>query len=76
MGYCSGIENYSRIIERRQAGSPPATLLDYFDEDFLKALAKELQEDVNDLLPLVTISKVLYTAKIEKEEQPHEIINL
>lgn len=35
MGYCSGIENYSRIIERRPAGSPPATLLDYFDEDFL-----------------------------------------
>ena len=30
MGYCSGIENYSRIIERRPPGSPPATLLDYF----------------------------------------------
>ena len=35
MGYCSGIENYSRIIERRPAGSPPATLLDYFRGDFL-----------------------------------------
>lgn len=35
MGYCSGIENYSRIIERRPAGSPPATLLDYFQGDFL-----------------------------------------
>lgn len=35
MGYCSGIENYSRILERRPAGSPPATLLDYFNEDFL-----------------------------------------
>ena len=35
MGYCSGIENYSRIIERRPPGSPPATLLDYFQEDFL-----------------------------------------
>lgn len=30
MGYCSGIENYSRIIERRPKGSAPATLLDYF----------------------------------------------
>ena len=35
MGYCSGIENYSRIIERRPVGSPPATLLDYFQGDFL-----------------------------------------
>lgn len=35
MGYCSGIENYSRIIERRAAGTPPATLLDYFRNDFL-----------------------------------------
>ena len=35
MGYCSGIENYSRIIERRPAGSAPATLLDYFRGDFL-----------------------------------------
>lgn len=35
MGYCSGIENYSRIIERRREGSAPATLLDYFNDDFL-----------------------------------------
>lgn len=35
MGYCTGIENYSRIIERRPIGSAPATLLDYFPDDFL-----------------------------------------
>lgn len=35
MGYCTGIENYSRIIERRPSGSAPATLLDYFPQDFL-----------------------------------------
>ena len=35
MGYCTGIENYSRILERRPAGSAPATLLDYFPNDFL-----------------------------------------
>ena len=35
MGYCSGIENYSRLIERRAPGTPPATLLDYFQDDFL-----------------------------------------
>ena len=38
MGYCSGIENYSRIIERRAPGTPPATLLDYFQEDFLTVI--------------------------------------
>jgi len=38
MGYCSGIENYSRIIERRPPGSPPATLLDYFRGDFLTVI--------------------------------------
>lgn len=38
MGYCSGIENYSRIIERRAPGSPPATLLDYFQSDFLTVI--------------------------------------
>ncbi len=35
LGYCSGIENYSRVIEGRPAGSPPHTLLDYFPKDFL-----------------------------------------
>ena len=35
MGYCSGIENYSRILDGRAAGTPPKTLLDYFPEDFL-----------------------------------------
>ena len=34
-GSCSGIENYSRIIDRRAAGTPPATLLDYFSDDSL-----------------------------------------
>ena len=38
MGYCSGIENYSRIIERRAPGSAPATLLDYFKGDFLTVI--------------------------------------
>ena len=34
-GYCSGIENYSRPLARRSAGSTPWTLLDYFPDDFL-----------------------------------------
>lgn len=38
MGYCSGIENYSRIIERRAPGTPPSTLLEYFQEDFLTVI--------------------------------------
>ncbi|EOU2033468.1 excinuclease ABC subunit UvrB [Clostridium perfringens] len=35
MGYCQGIENYSRILDGRMPGTPPQTLLDYFPEDFL-----------------------------------------
>lgn len=35
MGYCSGIENYSRYFDGREAGQPPYTLLDYFPRDFV-----------------------------------------
>jgi excinuclease ABC subunit B len=35
LGYCSGIENYSRFFDRRQPGTRPYCLLDYFDKDFL-----------------------------------------
>ena len=35
MGYCQGIENYSRILDGRMPGTPPQTLLDYFPDDFL-----------------------------------------
>lgn len=35
MGYCSGIENYSRILDGRAPGTAPSTLIDYFPDDFL-----------------------------------------
>ncbi|MGB4497322.1 MAG: excinuclease ABC subunit UvrB [Methylococcaceae bacterium] len=35
LGYCSGIENYSRCFEDRKAGEPPCTLMDYFGNDYL-----------------------------------------
>ena len=35
MGYCSGIENYSRHLAKRKAGEPPFTLVNYFPDDFL-----------------------------------------
>jgi excinuclease ABC subunit B len=35
LGYCSGIENYSRYLDGRQPGEPPNTLLDFFTDDFL-----------------------------------------
>lgn len=35
IGYCSGIENYSRILDGRAPGTPPQTLLDYFPDDYL-----------------------------------------
>ncbi|HZM81598.1 MAG TPA: excinuclease ABC subunit UvrB [Candidatus Limnocylindrales bacterium] len=38
VGFCSGIENYSRHIDGREAGSPPHCLLDYFPDDFLTVI--------------------------------------
>lgn len=38
IGFCSGIENYSRVIEGREPGSAPSCLLDYFPEDFLTVI--------------------------------------
>ncbi len=38
VGYCNGIENYSRQLEGRAAGSPPSTLIDYFPADFLTVI--------------------------------------
>jgi excinuclease ABC subunit B len=35
VGYCQGVENYSRYLDGRQPGEPPSTLLDYFPSDFL-----------------------------------------
>ena len=35
IGFCTGIENYSRVIQGRRPGTPPTTLLDYFPDDFL-----------------------------------------
>lgn len=35
LGYCTGIENYSRHLDGRKEGEPPATLLDYFPDDFV-----------------------------------------
>ncbi len=35
VGFCSGIENYSRILDGRAEGSPPHTLIDYFPDDFV-----------------------------------------
>ena len=35
IGFCTGIENYSRVIQGRLPGTPPTTLLDYFPDDFL-----------------------------------------
>ena len=38
MGYCSGIENYSRHLDQRPAGTPPWTLMDYLPSDYLLVL--------------------------------------
>ena len=38
LGYCNGIENYSRHLTGREPGEPPPTLLDYFPDDYLMFL--------------------------------------
>ncbi|MCX2729777.1 excinuclease ABC subunit UvrB [Saccharopolyspora sp. NFXS83] len=43
VGFCSGIENYSRHIDGREAGTAPATLLDYFPDDFLLVIDESHQ---------------------------------
>jgi excinuclease ABC subunit B len=43
MGFCSGIENYSRHLSGRKAGDPPPTLLDYFPPDFLLVIDESHQ---------------------------------
>jgi excinuclease ABC subunit B len=43
LGYCNGIENYSRILDGRPAGSAPHTLLDYFQDNFLVLLDESHQ---------------------------------
>jgi len=43
MGYCSGIENYSRHLDGRKSGQPPSVLLDYFPSDFLVILDESHQ---------------------------------
>jgi excinuclease ABC subunit B len=43
MGFCHGIENYSRHFSRRQPGDPPPTLVDYFPEDYLLVLDESHQ---------------------------------
>ena len=40
LGYCSGIENYSRYLDGRKEGARPFCLLDYFPKEFLQLLMK------------------------------------
>jgi excinuclease ABC subunit B len=43
MGYCNGIENYSRHLDGRRAGQPPSVLIDYFPSDFLLVIDESHQ---------------------------------
>ncbi|MCX8102870.1 MAG: excinuclease ABC subunit UvrB [Candidatus Bipolaricaulota bacterium] len=43
LGYCSGIENYSRHLDGRRPGEPPCTLIDYFPKDFLMVIDESHQ---------------------------------
>jgi excinuclease ABC subunit B len=48
MGFCSGIENYSRHIANRPPGSRPATVIDFFPDDFLLVLDESHVERAAD----------------------------
>jgi len=50
VGYCTGIENYSRILDGRAKGTPPQTLIDYFPDDFLFFVA--FSHPVFHIIPL------------------------
>src|SRR3989442_11522035 len=43
LGFCNGIENYSRHLSGRKQGEPPPTLIDYFPEDFLMVIDESHQ---------------------------------
>ena len=48
LGFCSGIENYSRILDGRPEGSPPHTLIDYFPDDFAPLRRRVAPDDPPD----------------------------
>mgnify|MGYP000606319727 CR=1 FL=1 len=48
MGYCSGIENYSRHMSERKAGEAPFTLIDYFPDDFLIMVDESSCDDASN----------------------------
>ncbi len=60
MGYCSGIENYSRIMDNRAPGTPPKTLLDYFPKDFLMFI-----DESHDTIPQV---RAMYAGDRSRKE--------
>ena len=63
LGYCNGIENYSRHLSGRKKGEPPPTLIDYFPKDFLMVI-DESADDVNVAGCCATLSNANATIKI------------
>lgn len=61
MGYCSGIENYSRHLTGRKAGEPPFTLVNYFPDDFLTVI-----DESHVTLPQL---RVMYAGDRSRKEQ-------
>ena len=65
IGYCNGIENYSRYMDGRKAGEPPFTLLDYFPEDYLMIV-----DESHVTFPQV---RAMYAGRSLQEGQPGRI---
>ena len=61
IGYCQGIENYSRYFDGRSPGQPPYTLIDYFPEDFLMII-----DESHVTLPQV---RVMYHGDLSRKSE-------
>ena len=67
LGYCSGIENYSRYIDGREPGTRPFCLIDYFPDEFLTII-----DESHDQLKSIIASGIFKYQKIEMSKQNTE----
>ena len=64
VGFCSGIENYSRHLTGRKPGEPPFTLVNYFPKDFLTVSTQETEQERKLLLITASVCRRLSTTDL------------
>ena len=65
LGYCSGIENYSRYLDGRQPGTRPFCLLDYFPEDYLMVVDESHVTMYHKSTPCMVVIEVVKKTLVE-----------